>query len=114
MNPVDIEALRDEVGYAAQAAAESDDLLRRLNNVVAQAAGIGCDGDRPGLNASDAAKLVSAQLALDARLRDRHTTLRKELESAERKQREAVVAADLTKQGITDPMVRALAICKSI
>jgi hypothetical protein len=67
MNP---ELLKTEVDLAEQAELESDEQLRKLTALIDKAG-------TPGgpINASDCAKLVTAALALNERLRERTRTL---------------------------------------
>ncbi len=68
------EFLRTELDRAEDAELQSDEQLRQLTDLIDKTC-----GPSPGMNASDCAKVVTAALALNERLRARTERLRNEV-----------------------------------
>jgi hypothetical protein len=73
---MNIELLKTEFERAVQAELESDEQLRNLPDLIDKASSPG-----GSINATDCAKLVSAALSLNERLRDRAGTLGREVKN---------------------------------
>lgn len=73
----ELEFLKSEAGRAEDAELESEEQLRHLTGLIAKAS-----APNPEITASDCAKLVSAALALNERLRERAEALHSKVRRA--------------------------------
>jgi len=91
--------LKNELDRAEDAELQSDEQLRQLTDLIDKTC-----GPNPTMNASDCAKVVTAALAVNERLRTRTEKLRNELDSAARRAESASKSAQ--HKALTERLLR--------